>query len=102
VAKSFTEGYKTYNTANGFGSAKKWKQTFYQRMSREKAEEIISRQAETPEQILGVKHGAGQQEIKLAFRYKMKEWHPDFNPHRIDEATVMAQKINAAYEILKN
>lgn len=93
--------FKTYDTSNGYGSERKWRNSFYERISDQEASRIIREQDETPYSLLNILEGATQAEIKTAFRTKMKEWHPDFNPHRIDEATAMSKKIIAAYTILK-
>ena len=37
--KDFMGGYKTYDTSNGFGSAKEWRSSFSERMSKEEAQE---------------------------------------------------------------
>ena len=50
--------------------------------------------------LLGVDYGADEYEIKLAYRKKAKEYHPDLN--KSDNATEMFQKINAAYEFLND
>ena len=102
MAKDFMGNYKTYDTSNGFGNSKRWRSSFEQKLNSEEVEEILKAQNDTPHQILGVAIGASQQEIKTAFRNKMREWHPDYNPHRIEEATEMAKKINAAYTYLKS
>lgn len=49
-------------------------------------------------QILGVSEQADQYRIKLAYRKKAKEFHPDVNKN--PEATQQFQKINEAYEFL--
>lgn len=100
MAKRFLDGYKTYNTSDGFGNAKKWKETFYQRMRKEDAEIILTHQAETPYSILGLERGATMAEIKKAFRKLISEWHPDKNQHRLKEAEEMSKKIIAAYTLL--
>lgn len=92
--------FKKYDTSKGFGSARKWKQAFNERMSFDEATEILKEQAETPYTILGVSQSATKAEIKAAFRSKVKEWHPDRNAHREAEATEMMKKINAAYTVL--
>lgn len=48
--------------------------------------------------ILGVSYEADKYEIKLAYRKKAKEYHPDIN--KSPDATKMFQKINDAYEFL--
>ena len=50
--------------------------------------------------LLGVKYDADKYEIKLAYRKKAKEYHPDLN--KSPDATVMFQKINNAYEFLSD
>lgn len=92
--------YKRYDTSDGFGSASEWKQSFNKRMGKDEAVEILSKQKETPHFILGVDVGATKEQIKSAYRKKLIEWHPDKNPHRIEEATQMTQRIIAAYTVL--
>ncbi|MBC8589625.1 J domain-containing protein [Wansuia hejianensis] len=48
--------------------------------------------------ILGVGYDTDIYEVKLAYRKKAKEYHPDLN--KSPNATEMFQKINAAYEFL--
>ncbi len=101
MAKSFLSGYRTYDTSEGYGHAKQWRNSFYDRIGDKEAIEILESQNETPYSLLGLKNEAAtQQEIKSAFRKKMMEWHPDFNPSRLEEATAMSKKIIAAYSYL--
>jgi len=51
--------------------------------------------------ILGVSKNASQEEIKSAYRKRIKEIHPDINPH-ITHATRITEMINEAYKILSN
>ena len=97
---SWENNFKQYDTSTGYGNPKEWKQSFYQRMSQEEAFIIVEKSQETPYQILGITTKATQKEIKSAFRKKITEWHPDLNQHRIQEATIMSQKIIAAYTLL--
>lgn len=48
--------------------------------------------------LLGVKPGASQEEIKKAWKKKALEWHPDRNSS--EDANEKIQEINEAYEIL--
>lgn len=50
--------------------------------------------------ILGVPYNADKYQIKLAYRKKAKEYHPDLN--KSPNATEMFQKINNAYEFLND
>lgn len=50
--------------------------------------------------LLGVGYNANENEIKLAYRKKAKEYHPDLN--KSPNATEMFQKINNAYEFLND
>jgi len=49
-------------------------------------------------EILGLKSGASQEEIKKAWKKMALEWHPDRN--QSEEAGTKIQEINEAYEIL--
>ncbi|MCF6465329.1 J domain-containing protein [Clostridium sp. Cult2] len=50
--------------------------------------------------LLGVGYDADKYEIKLAYRKKAKEYHPDLN--KSPNATSMFQQINEAYEFLSD
>lgn len=50
--------------------------------------------------ILGIPYNADKYQIKLAYRKKAKEYHPDLN--KSENATEMFQKINNAYEFLND
>lgn len=50
--------------------------------------------------LLGVRYNADSNQIKLAYRKKAKEYHPDLN--KSPNATEMFQKINNAYEFLSD
>lgn len=98
--KGFLDGYKTYDTSEGYGNASKWRSSFKQRFSKQEAEDILKEQQLTPYQILGVAGSATATEIKKAFRKLIAQWHPDTNQHRIVEAEEMSKKIIAAYCLL--
>jgi DnaJ-domain-containing protein 1 len=98
--KGFLEGYKTYDTSNGYGDPGKWRDSFRTRMNADEAKAILASTNESPHFILGVSTSASLSEIKSAYRTKMKEWHPDTNQHRIEEAVAMAKTLSAAYAIL--
>ena len=98
MAKAFMDGYRTYDTSEGYGNAWEWRKNFNKRMSREEAEEALG--SDDPYDVLGIKRTATMAEIKSAFKRLAKIWHPDLNPQRVAEATIMMQKINAAYSLL--
>lgn len=50
--------------------------------------------------LLGVSYDADKYQIKLAYRKKAKEYHPDLN--KAPNATEVFQKINDAYEFLSD
>jgi tetratricopeptide (TPR) repeat protein len=54
-------------------------------------------------EILGLKPGASQMEVKQAYRQLVKAWHPDhfFIKHEKQEAEERIKKINEAYNQLK-
>ena len=54
-----------------------------------------------PYQVLGVSPGASDEEIKRAYRRLAKKYHPDVNPGD-EEAAKQMQRVNAAYEQIKN
>src|SRR3970040_269006 len=51
-------------------------------------------------QVLGVERGAGDAEIKRAFRRLAQQWHPDVNADA--EADVRFKEINEAYQVLSD
>lgn len=53
-----------------------------------------------PYEVLGLKSGASEQEIKKAYKKLALENHPDRNPNK--EAEDKFKEINSAYEMLKN
>lgn len=54
-----------------------------------------------PYQVLGVPHGATEEEIKAAYRRLAKQYHPDLHPGDAAAAAHM-NEINEAYEAIKN
>jgi molecular chaperone DnaJ len=51
-------------------------------------------------ELLGVARGAGEDEIKKAFRRKARELHPDVNPD--PQAEALFKEVAEAYEVLSN
>jgi DnaJ-class molecular chaperone len=100
--RGFLDGYKTYNTNEGFGNADQWKNAFKQRLGKEDARIILDNQNKTPYEILGVEKTASTTQIKSAFRKLIMQWHPDKNPDNPELAKTMTQQILAAYTFLTN
>jgi curved DNA-binding protein len=50
-------------------------------------------------EVLGIDRGAGEKEIKQAFRRLARKWHPDANPDD-ERAEEKFKEINEAYEVL--
>ena len=50
--------------------------------------------------LLGIDAKADHQTIKQAYLAKIKEWHPDKNPERADEAEEKTKVLNQAFGIL--
>ena len=53
-------------------------------------------------ELLGINKKAEPDEIKRVYREKLKEWHPDKNPDRREEAEEMTKTLNAAYSVLSD
>ncbi|MFC1837937.1 DnaJ domain-containing protein [Thermodesulfobacteriota bacterium] len=53
-------------------------------------------------ELLGVDKKAEPDEIKHAYREKLKDWHPDKNPDRREEAEEMTKTLNIAYDVLSD
>ena len=53
-------------------------------------------------QLLGVDPKASPEAIKQAYRDKLKQWHPDKNAHRIEEAEAATKILNQAYAVLRD
>ena len=52
--------------------------------------------------LLGIDPTADRQTVKQAYLEKIKEWHPDKNPDRAQEAEEKAKALNQAYHILRD
>ena len=52
--------------------------------------------------LFGVDSKAGAEEIRKAYRARLKEWHPDKNQDRKEDAEEMTKALNMAYYILSD
>ena len=55
-----------------------------------------------PYEVLGVKRGDDKETIKKAYRRLARQWHPDMNPDKVDEATAKFKEITEAFEAIEN
>ena len=53
-----------------------------------------------PYQVLGLRPGATQEQIRVAYRKLAKQFHPDVNPTKQAYATTRMSEINVAYQQL--
>jgi hypothetical protein len=53
-------------------------------------------------ELLEVPESADAKQLTAAFRRLAKEWHPDVNQDRLEQATERMKKISAAYQTLKD
>ena len=83
-----SSGYGWYNQNNGYGNG----QTHMDPTGE------FKKKYEKSCDLLGVGYDADKYQIKLAYRKKAKQYHPDLN--KSPDATKMFQKINSAYEFL--
>jgi uncharacterized membrane protein YkvA (DUF1232 family) len=52
--------------------------------------------------LLGITSKASQEQIRQAYLNKIKEWHPDVNPGRVEEAEKQTKILNQAYFVLSD
>ena len=92
--RKFGEGYKTYDTAEGFGSSYEWKHSFKDRLGIDEARKVVD--SDSPQGILGVSDQSTWAEIKKAYRTKAMKNHPDKGG-----SAEAFRKIQGAYEVLE-
>lgn len=97
--KGFLDGYKTYDTSNGFGTPESWKEAFEQRMNYKTL--TIEEKEENKGIVQSLYEAKTAQELKLAYRELMKKYHPDIAGDT-DENKTISQLLNDTYFDLKN
>jgi len=96
--KGFMEGYKTYDTSNGFGSVDDWKKAFEKRFN---FVSITVEQKAEKEDILKPLYDAKDFfELRKAYRELMMTHHPD-KAGDTEENNIIAQLLNDTYFELK-
>jgi len=53
-------------------------------------------------EVLGVKKGASDDDLKKAYRTMGKKYHPDANPENVAEAEAKFKEVNKAYSVLSD
>lgn len=96
--RPFSMNYKTYDTRDGFGTEREWRQVFAATMGLDEARRRVGNQS--PEAILGVGPTFTLDALKSAYRRKARETHPDFHPDD-PTATERFKQVNAAYVVLE-
>jgi len=102
VAKGFLDGYKSYDTTQGYGSSRQWRAAFSDRMGIGEARERVG--TGSPEEILGVARGSTWSVVRAAYKKLAFECHPDRalqNGLTVEEATERFKRVVAAYTILE-
>ena len=84
---------------SGYNSHKERKAKNESNRKRSQQTRKRTKKQRTPWEILGVKEGASNREIKKAYIKLQQKYHPDINPSK--EAEEIIKEVNIAYETLK-
>lgn len=101
--KPFSMDYRTYDTRQGFGTARQWRGAFTERMRLDEAEAFVKDRKLTPWDVLGLKPGATAAQLKAAYREKALACHPDrcaVHGLTLEAATEQFKRLLAAYTVL--
>ena len=95
----FDPNYAPYGTCEGRGSPEEWRASFSEAWERTATEKILG--DDSPWGVLGLKPGAGMDEVRRAFRSLVRKSHPDMFPEaERAAATERTRRIIAAYSVL--
>lgn len=96
--RGFLDGYRTYDTSEGYGNPAQWRAAFRFRLGLDASREAVGN--ESPRDILCVSLSATWDEIVRAYRKLVKNVHPDLNPDKSADAHDF-RRVQGAYEILE-
>lgn len=96
--RGFLEGYKTYDTSNGFGLVDDWKRAFEKRFNFVSV--TIQQKAEKEDIVKSLYDAKDFFELRKAYRELMMRYHPDV-AGETEENHLIAQLLNDTYFELK-
>jgi DnaJ-domain-containing protein 1 len=92
--RGFMDGYKKYDTSNGFGNRQEWMNAFYARLGFEQALEVLGE--DDPLVLFGLKADATWADVSARWRELAVKHHPDKGGD-----PVVFKKYGAAFEVLE-
>jgi len=96
--KGFLDGYKTYDTSQGFGSIKDWREAFERRMN---FHNITAAEKESNKSIVqSLLDAKDYFALRNAYRDLMKRYHPDIAGNTV-ENKIASQLLNDTYFEMK-
>lgn len=97
--KSFTDGYKRYDTSKGYGSQTKWQYAFEERLNLH--HNTIEETESKKDYYQSLYDCNTAEELKKTYWRLMKQYHPDIAGDTL-ENKIIAQSINDIFFKLKN
>lgn len=94
MSKGFTDGYKTYDTKNGFGNSSRWQNAFEERMN---FKVLTAKETSENQSIVAEMYDCkNKAELKAVYFRLIKMYHPDTNGDT-EENKTFSQLINDTY-----